>query len=242
MSLIKVTGVLDHYFETGCEGTYWTLNLDDEIGIAQQPYERLFMLEKGDVLEIFSPTGVPIATVTVDPDYEAGYRPYPLNPEYGQPTALGLWIHWTQRGWNPDEWARLFIPEIPDQEYNRRLIETLARHNALDLLTRYGSSRRIQLPDPDFDRFCELKWLTASTFKNRGIVTRQYSAELEPPHIQAEHRQLYRLTMVAVFEEADKANLLEGPIESNSAYFERNRLRQEAVQRFRASVKQLEEK
>jgi hypothetical protein len=31
---------------------------------------------------------------------------YPLNPKYGQPLSLGHWVHWTEKGFKPDEWGR----------------------------------------------------------------------------------------------------------------------------------------
>lgn len=53
----------------------------------------------------------------VDEDRETGYAEYPRNPGSGQPAALGLWIHWTQRGFAPDDWARFFVREEGEFRY-----------------------------------------------------------------------------------------------------------------------------
>jgi len=236
MTSIRLTGVLDDYFETGCEGTYWSLYLDDPENVATSPYQRLFILEKGDHLEIYNVDGLLITTVDIDPDYEVGYAPYPANPSLGQPLALGRWIHWTQKGWTPDDWARLFIPEIPATDYEERLIQTFRDHNASDLLERYQNSGSIRLPDPDFDRYCQLQWIAIASFKNRGIVTRTIPGT-GGSYLNSEEREVYLSYVRDIFSEAGRTDLLDGPISDNRGYFERDRLMQIAMQRFRASCK-----
>lgn len=98
------TGILDEFFETGCEGLMWVLKKDGEKG-----YEALEFLEAGDHLTIYNEDGSVLFEGKIVPDYEAGWQEYPLNPGQGQPCALGFWIHWTQKGWKPDDWATLFI-------------------------------------------------------------------------------------------------------------------------------------
>ncbi|NBS41276.1 hypothetical protein EBS80_01290, partial [bacterium] len=75
-------------------------------------------LQTGDRLEIVSPeTGEIVFEGTIDEDAEIGYAEYPMNPGNGQPAALGMWIHWTQRGFLPDDWARYFVREEGEFRY-----------------------------------------------------------------------------------------------------------------------------
>jgi hypothetical protein len=74
-------------------------------------YADLVLIEHGDRLTVFGPDGETLFDGTIDCDFKAGWREYPLNPGHGQPCALGVWIHWTERGWEPDDWARLFFRE-----------------------------------------------------------------------------------------------------------------------------------
>lgn len=102
--MTEFKGELYGFFETGTEGVIWTLIKDDLKG-----YEALETIKEGDHLKVFNTDGSIAFDGTIKEDYEIGYRPYPLNPEYGQPCALGMWIHWTQSGWQPDDWAKLFF-------------------------------------------------------------------------------------------------------------------------------------
>jgi hypothetical protein len=101
-------GMLHNFFETGCEGMMWVLIQDNMKG-----YEALVDINEGDYLKIFNEDGSVIFDGVIKEDHEIGYAKYPLNPEYGQPAALGYWIHWTQSGWQPDDWARLFFHSPP---------------------------------------------------------------------------------------------------------------------------------
>lgn len=97
-------GVLEPYFETGTEGIIWSLEEGDKKG-----YEGLHPIHTGDYLTIYNEKGEIIFKSKIFPDIKAGWAEYPCNPGYGQPCALGFWIHWTQIGWEPDDWARLFL-------------------------------------------------------------------------------------------------------------------------------------
>ncbi len=102
----QIEGVLDGYFETGSEGTHWVVLAD------QDPMrEGMHFLQEGDHLSITDEVGHGLWSGVIACDRDTGWRSYPRNPKYGQPIALGRWIHWTQRGFSPDAWARFFIPQ-----------------------------------------------------------------------------------------------------------------------------------
>jgi len=100
--------LLDGYAETGTEGMWW---------IFQDPndpdYSGIRMLNNGQHIKIYNTDRSVVFDGIIDQDEEIGYEEYRANPGFGQPTALGLWIHWTQRGWTPDDWAMLFLHDPP---------------------------------------------------------------------------------------------------------------------------------
>ncbi len=102
--LRKIHGVLEDFFETGTEGVIWSVVSEDDHG-----YDALYPIEEGDHLTIQDQLGRKMWSGKIRCDRRAGWRRYPLNPKYGQPCALGHWVHWTQRGFKPDDWARYFI-------------------------------------------------------------------------------------------------------------------------------------
>ena len=97
----KFTGLLDGFFETGSEGTHWVLDIGKKDPIFIKP---------GDHLKVFNEDGSVAFEGKIIPDYKTGYMKYPRNPKYGQQAVLGgWWVHWIQKGWQPDDWAKLFI-------------------------------------------------------------------------------------------------------------------------------------
>jgi hypothetical protein len=102
-------GVLQAWIEMGMEGAVWVLLEDGPGGF----YERLRTLEAGDHLTVWLPDGRILFDGAVRTDRRAGWEEYPLNPGHGQPAALGYWAHWTQRDWEPDLWASLFLLHDP---------------------------------------------------------------------------------------------------------------------------------
>jgi len=107
----KLRGIVDFHFETGSEGLLWIF-VETSNEEARQREPLVLEIEKGDHLKIFSQDGSVVFDGKIDPDHKAGYTPYSANAEHGQPSALGFWIHWTQKSWKPDEWAKLFLHKI----------------------------------------------------------------------------------------------------------------------------------
>ena len=101
----KHKGRLYPYFETGTEGIVWALIEDGKTEF----YDALVTIEEGDHLVVYGEDNSVLFDGDIMMDTETGWREYPQNPGHGQQAALGCWIHWIQRGWEPDAWAGLFL-------------------------------------------------------------------------------------------------------------------------------------
>ena len=100
----RIEGELIDFFETGTEGVIWTI--DDE---RRHGREALETICEGDNLTIEDQLGVVLWKGVIRCDKKIGWQRYRMNPEYGQQTALGHWVHWIQEGFKADDWVRYFI-------------------------------------------------------------------------------------------------------------------------------------
>jgi hypothetical protein len=111
----RVEGELIDFFETGTEGVIWMVEDDERYG-----HGALQNICEGDHLTILNKVGGVIWRGVIHCDKKIGWRRYPSNPKYGQQCALGHWVHWIQKEFQPDDWARFFIR--PDHDRLRAIL------------------------------------------------------------------------------------------------------------------------
>ena len=99
-------GILFPFFETGTEGLVWALQQDGVCG-----YEGLVCLGEDDLVTIRSAKGEVLFEGAIKKDYATGAIPRYEGATHTQVTALGYWVHWSQAGFAPDDWAKLFLDE-----------------------------------------------------------------------------------------------------------------------------------
>ena len=116
-SLAIFSGTLRAHFETMFdEGIRWAI----ETGSG--PEDTPVFIEAGDFLAITDRDGATVFEGTIKPDTETGKIPrFPTDPSFMQQTAHGLWILWTQDGFEANEWAKIFI----SGQHEGRLVKKL---------------------------------------------------------------------------------------------------------------------
>ncbi|UZJ44212.1 hypothetical protein OOT55_16350 [Marinimicrobium sp. C6131] len=112
-------GVFFGWFETGLEGMVWALQSEHDDSLL-----GVVGLEESDYVQICDADGAILFEGLIKPDYETGKAPNQSPTGRNQPTALGCWIHWTQEGFESDEWARLFIPGREFTGYIRKACDS----------------------------------------------------------------------------------------------------------------------
>ena len=100
-------GKLHGLTEGGSEGMIWCL-IDDRWDWPKNVIE----FRDGDWLTVRDPDGVELFDGIILKDREVGKERHEHSQAYSQPCALGFWVHWTQHGWQPDDWAWLFIQHM----------------------------------------------------------------------------------------------------------------------------------
>ncbi|MDO8272035.1 MAG: hypothetical protein Q7U82_08955 [Gammaproteobacteria bacterium] len=95
-------GVLAHFFETGCEGSYWVLEQYDKSG-----YDELVFLENGDQLTIYDDNGKEVYVGIIKEDRATNLQKRPLTTIM-QPVCNGHWVHWLQSGVDSELWGEWF--------------------------------------------------------------------------------------------------------------------------------------
>ncbi len=99
-----IKGELEAFWETGTEGVIWSLYDEHNKG-----YESLNCLKDGDYLEVYNDDGSILWEGEVKLEYKRRYRPFPLNPKYGQQEVFGMWVHGFQEDLDPEIWAKMFF-------------------------------------------------------------------------------------------------------------------------------------
>ncbi len=100
MGMKLYRGKLVAFAETGTEGYMWMLHEDGKVG-----YEGLVSIDGGDQLKIYRDDESIAFNNIIRPDHRV-WDAYRENPK---DSKLGCWMHWAQRGWDPNRWAALFF-------------------------------------------------------------------------------------------------------------------------------------
>lgn len=98
-------GSLLAHFETGMEGVNWIL-MDNEKDAPNHVSEASVEIETGDHLKIKNKEGIVIFDSIIVRNKTSNHRC--RNGGYTQQVAAGVYCHWLQHGFSPDEWAELF--------------------------------------------------------------------------------------------------------------------------------------
>jgi hypothetical protein len=111
------SGRLDFLAETDLEGAVWILQEE-----GKTDYDGIHLIEAGDHLTVYDDNGAVVFDGEIAPDREIGKAERPGSRGFYQPATSSFWIHWTQKDWQPDDWADLFTRD-KDKRLRAELIK-----------------------------------------------------------------------------------------------------------------------
>lgn len=116
----EMKGVCFLHSATGTEGGWWAMQED---GFVREDgywrYEGLRLLEEGDDLTVFAEDGSVLWHGIIHKDTETGAIPRQViddgklanHQTWKQQVVDGMWVHWIQKGMDPEAWGKLFCGE-----------------------------------------------------------------------------------------------------------------------------------
>ena len=113
----EMRGVCFLSSETGTEGGWWAMQEDGFVTEdGHWRYEGLQYLKEGDDFIVYADDGSVLFHDIIHQDTRTGAIARQVirggkvvnHPRYIQQVVGGMWVHWIQRGVDPEAWGRLF--------------------------------------------------------------------------------------------------------------------------------------
>lgn len=115
----EMKGVTFLHSETGTEGGWWAMQEDGFANDGHWDYEGLRYLEEGDDFTVYGDDGSVLFHGIIHLDKRTGAisgqvnrRRKLVNDRKGKQQVVGgMWVHWIQKGMDPEAWGALFVGE-----------------------------------------------------------------------------------------------------------------------------------
>jgi hypothetical protein len=116
----EMKGVCFLHSETGTEGGYWAMQEDGFVTEdGHWRYEGMQLLEEGDDFTVFADDGSVLWHGIIHRDSTTGRIPRQVirkgklvnDRTWKQQVVGGMWVHWIQKGMEPEDWGELFCGE-----------------------------------------------------------------------------------------------------------------------------------
>lgn len=116
----EMKGVCFLHSETGAEGGWWAMQEDGfATGEDQWSYAGLRNLEEGDDFTVYADDGRVLFHGIIHQDTKTGAVPRRVIHKgkvvtdhlWKQQVVGGMWVHWIQKGMDPEAWGELFCGE-----------------------------------------------------------------------------------------------------------------------------------
>lgn len=114
----EMKGVCFLFSETGTEGGWWAMQKDGFVTEdGHWRYEGLECLKEGDDFTVYTDDGSVLWHGIIHQDSKTGRIPRQVirkgklvnDLTWKQQVVGGMWVHWIQRGMDPETWGELFI-------------------------------------------------------------------------------------------------------------------------------------
>lgn len=114
----EIKGVCFLYSETGTEGGWWAVQEDGfETDDGHWKYEGLECLKEKDDFTVYADDGSILFHGIIRQDSKTGAIPRQVvrkgklvnDTTWKQQVVGGFWVHWIQKGMDPEVWGELFV-------------------------------------------------------------------------------------------------------------------------------------
>jgi hypothetical protein len=114
----EMRGVCFLFSETGTEGGWWAMHEDGFVTAdGHWTYEGLQRLEEGDEFTVYAEDDSVLFHGVIRQDTKTGAIPRQVlrngklenHRRWKQQVVGGMWVHWVQRGIDPEVWGELFV-------------------------------------------------------------------------------------------------------------------------------------